>query len=177
MKNVPVIPLCHSGMTVEKLPSPLNTFQSAVATSQQQLELVLPVIAKALNSAVPEVDFSEFVAVVQGYEDLTAKSVELSQEVVIPTTNGLTKQEQDTLRRFSRFFKSPNQTVTFEASYEEYLMRVSSTTIVIASKLLERKGLLEIVNMYSSQRESEQGKAAIRITDEGWLWLGANTDF
>ncbi len=68
IRNIPVIPLCHSGMAPSSLPIPLNLLQAAVATEVSQLKLVFPVLAKALGSASPSPDFDAFIQQVKDFE-------------------------------------------------------------------------------------------------------------
>jgi hypothetical protein len=68
IREIPVIPLCHSGMLPSGLPVPLNLLQAAVATEVSQLKLVFPVLAKALGSASPNPDFTAFIQQVKDFE-------------------------------------------------------------------------------------------------------------
>src|SRR5450432_37671 len=68
IRDIPVIPLCHSGMAPSALPVPLNLLKAAVATEVSQLKLVFPVIAKALGSASPNPDFTAFIQDVKDFE-------------------------------------------------------------------------------------------------------------
>lgn len=68
IRDIPVIPLCHSGMSPSALPVPLNLLQAAVATEVSQLKLVFPVLAKALGSASPNPDFTAFIQQVKDFE-------------------------------------------------------------------------------------------------------------
>lgn len=61
IRDIPVIPLCHSGMEPSSLPLPLNLLQAAKAGDAESLRLILPVLAKAIGSNIPTVDFDEFV--------------------------------------------------------------------------------------------------------------------
>ena len=60
VRDIPVIPLCHSGLTPSKLPMPLVLLQSATANEVSSLKLLFPVLAKALGSSVPVVDYDAF---------------------------------------------------------------------------------------------------------------------
>ncbi|MGD9825432.1 toll/interleukin-1 receptor domain-containing protein [Desulfobacter sp.] len=61
IRGIPVVPLCHSGMEPGKLPIPLNLLQAAKLTETSSLKLVFPVLANALGSRTPTVDFSAFI--------------------------------------------------------------------------------------------------------------------
>ena len=68
IRDIPVIPLCHSGMVPSKLPLPLNLLQGATATEVASLNLILPVLARAIGSKTPKTDFSNFVSRVTAFE-------------------------------------------------------------------------------------------------------------
>lgn len=69
IRDIPVIPLCHSGMSPSKLPVPLSLLQSAKLTDIGGLNLVVPVLAKALGAATPKIDFGDFVNRIQAFEE------------------------------------------------------------------------------------------------------------
>ncbi len=68
VRGIPVIPLCHSGLEPSKLPVPLNLLQAAKATEIGSLKLIFPVLAEALGSEAPTVDFTEFIQKVTDFE-------------------------------------------------------------------------------------------------------------
>lgn len=68
IRNISVIPLCHSGMEPSKLPLPLNLLQAATAGHASSLNLIFPVLAQAIGSATPRVDFTDFIAKVTDFE-------------------------------------------------------------------------------------------------------------
>ncbi len=68
VRGIPIIPLCHSGMTPSKLPVPLNLLQGARATDDADLRRVFATFAHALDARTPDVDFSDFVAGVATFE-------------------------------------------------------------------------------------------------------------
>lgn len=68
IRNIPVIPLCHSGMLPNDLPIPINMLQATELNDLVSLNRVLPVIANALGSTVPKVDFNEFTEKVKKFE-------------------------------------------------------------------------------------------------------------
>lgn len=69
LRDIPVIPLCHSGMTPSKLPIPLNMLQGATATDAVDVENVLAVLAKALGATTAVVDVTGFVAKATMFEE------------------------------------------------------------------------------------------------------------
>lgn len=68
VRGIPVIPLCHSGMKPSSLPVPLNLLQAASATEINSLNLIFPVLAQAIGSQTPKVDFTDFVEKVKLFE-------------------------------------------------------------------------------------------------------------
>jgi len=70
VRDIPVIPLCHSGMEPPNLPLPLNLLQAAKATENSSLKLILPVLDKAIGSQTPSVDFTNFISKVKDFESV-----------------------------------------------------------------------------------------------------------
>jgi TIR domain len=68
VRDIPVIPLCHSGIEPAKLPMPLNLLQAAKANEVSSLKLIFPVLAEAIGAKTPNIDFSDFVAKVDEFE-------------------------------------------------------------------------------------------------------------
>jgi hypothetical protein len=68
VRDIPVIPLCHSGIEPSKLPMPLNLLQAAKANEISSLKLIFPVLAQAIGAKTPNADFSNFVARVGEFE-------------------------------------------------------------------------------------------------------------
>lgn len=69
IKNIPVIPLCHSGMEPGKLPIPINKFQGAMLNNVADARKLFGEIARILNSAIPKIDEVEFAASIGKYEN------------------------------------------------------------------------------------------------------------
>lgn len=68
-RSVPKIPLCHSGMSVDHLPSPYHELMAGMATDEEDLQKLIGALALELGGAQPTVDFSEFIEVVKEYEN------------------------------------------------------------------------------------------------------------
>lgn len=68
VRGIPVIPLCHSGMTPSDLPIPLNMLQAAKLTDISGLKFVFTRLAEALGANTPNVDFTQFVQKVTAFE-------------------------------------------------------------------------------------------------------------
>ena len=69
IRDIPVIPLCHSGMDPSQLPIPLSLLQAAKISESQSLRHIIPVLADAINAKTPVIDFSEFVMRVKEFEE------------------------------------------------------------------------------------------------------------
>src|SRR5579864_4609627 len=59
IRDIPVIPLCHSEMVPMKLPPPLNSLQAATATEESQLQQIFPLLAEAIGCSLPAISFAE----------------------------------------------------------------------------------------------------------------------
>lgn len=68
VRDIPVIPLCHSGIEPAKLPMPLNLLQAAKANEVSSLKLIFPVLAQAIGAKTPNIDFSDFISKVAEFE-------------------------------------------------------------------------------------------------------------
>ena len=97
IRDIPVIPLCHSGMVPSKLPAPLGSLQAATATEESQLKLIFPVLAEAVGCKLPEIDFSPFISVVKEFESTSRQIREINAKTPIAPTDGLSPHEFVTL--------------------------------------------------------------------------------
>lgn len=68
IRDIPVIPLCHSGIEPSNLPLPLNLLQAAKANEISEMNMLLPVLAQAIGSKNPSYDFTDFVKKVKNFE-------------------------------------------------------------------------------------------------------------
>jgi hypothetical protein len=68
VRDINVIPLCHSGMTRDALPIPYSLRQAANATTATPLEQIFVRLAGTLGSDMPDVDFSEFIECTRRFE-------------------------------------------------------------------------------------------------------------
>lgn len=69
MRHVDVIPLCHSGMTISKLPLLFQLLHCGSATDEADLRRMLTRVAKTLGSGTPQPDVSPFIAQVREFEN------------------------------------------------------------------------------------------------------------
>lgn len=69
IRDIPVIPLCHSGMEPAKLPLPLNLLQAAKVSEVSSMKLIFPVLAQSIGAKVPAIDFMDFINSAKNFED------------------------------------------------------------------------------------------------------------
>lgn len=66
LHNMPVIPVCHSGLLPKELPMPLHALQAIVATQTSGLKQLYRCLTKAIQTQVPSADISDLVTVDYG---------------------------------------------------------------------------------------------------------------
>jgi hypothetical protein len=175
IRNVPVIPLCHSGMTPEKLPLPLKTFQGATATKEDEINLILPVLAKALNSSVPRTNFSHFVEKVLEFESDSRDNLSVirPQQPANDDGEALLPHELATFLAVAELcdIDTPVSISNIKLEVQQHYRPVA---VNLALKMLERKDLVILsIEKYEGYNATEEF-LAVRISDPGWIWLQAN---
>ena len=60
LRDIPIIPLCHSGLSLAQLPVPLSEYEGVKVCEQEGLLTLYRVIASTLGSSIPEIDFKAF---------------------------------------------------------------------------------------------------------------------
>jgi len=68
VKDIPVIPFCHSGLTPGKLPVPINSFQGGQLNNQSDLKKLFSRIAEIINITAPDADDKDFFNAVTTFE-------------------------------------------------------------------------------------------------------------
>jgi hypothetical protein len=68
VRGVPIIPLCHSGLTPAQLPVPLSESQGLVLSEDSGFRRFYAAIARALGSDIPDVDYAAYGREVAGFE-------------------------------------------------------------------------------------------------------------
>jgi hypothetical protein len=172
IRDIPVIPLCHSGMTPNMLPPPLSQLQAALASDETKLELVFPVLANAIGCAVPEVDFSGFVARVKSFEK---ESIQIQREVLKSQTmtDGLVDFVRDTFVQIAELADVPGGIV-----YIHHLRQWQENSqyrwlaVNLALTMLFRKQFIVI----EEHQENFETYFILKITDEGWAWIMDNRE-
>ncbi|KQR95047.1 hypothetical protein ASG01_04110 [Chryseobacterium sp. Leaf180] len=60
VKDIPVIPFCHSGIIPSKLPVPINSFQGGLLNSKADLSKLFGRIAEITHITAPDIDDEDF---------------------------------------------------------------------------------------------------------------------
>lgn len=60
VQGVPIVPLCHSGLTPAQLPVPLSLSEGGVITDPDTLQKLYARVAELIGSNIPSVDFKEY---------------------------------------------------------------------------------------------------------------------
>jgi hypothetical protein len=68
VREIPMIPICHSNFRPEDLPLPLGLYQAIEAKQESDLEPVIQQIALLLEFDAQAIDLKEFVAEIQAFE-------------------------------------------------------------------------------------------------------------
>ena len=68
VRGVPIIPLCHSGLTPAQLPVPLSESQGLVLSDDSGFRRFYAAIARALGSDLPDVDYAAYGREVAAFE-------------------------------------------------------------------------------------------------------------
>lgn len=68
VSDIPVIPLCHSGLDRSHLPVPLSLLHAANATDREQIQGALGTIASVLRVKAPNVEIAPFIAAARSFE-------------------------------------------------------------------------------------------------------------
>lgn len=68
VKDIPVIPFCHSGLTPSKLPVPINSFQGGLLNNHADLKKLFSRIAEILNISTPDAEDIDFFNAVTNFE-------------------------------------------------------------------------------------------------------------
>jgi TIR domain len=177
IRDIPVIPLCHSGTVPSKLPPPLSYLQSATATEQTELMQVFPVLADAIKCQLPQIDYSVFIDVVKKYEEETCQIKVMESATPVATTGGLSPHELAALVEIGDQTITPGETISATLIRSE-LEKAGYRGIAVSLALtaLSRKNLIEIVKEHDFNGHEQGEYPVVSITEEGWPWLETNQD-
>ncbi len=180
VRDIPVIPLCHSGMTPGSLPTPLSELQAALATDGRDLTRLIPVLAEAIGCAEPTIDWSPFIEAVETYEaryEAESEQIkDLEEKSLVPPTDGLLAHELATLLLIGE------NAVGVDDGYPVWRIRndmesagFTKLAAGLAITSLTRKNLIASY-MVSSDDWHDGAMPYARITEEGWSWLDENKE-
>jgi len=175
VRDIPVIPLCHSGMTLEGLPYPLRILQGAVATDVTQLrEKLFPVLADASGCAEPPTDFSEFIGVVKTFEENSRQNEAMEAVMPIAATDGLMPHEFATLVEIGgRTSLLGDRVDVLDVRNDLVKAGHTGIAVTLAIEMLSRKNLVETNTVQTGE---DEWRSIVRITSDGLSWLQANMD-
>jgi hypothetical protein len=69
VRQIPVIPICHSGLGRNELPTPLNMLEALEASQEEDLKKLYMTIAHVLGATTPKIDFSSLAASLKKVEE------------------------------------------------------------------------------------------------------------
>ena len=172
IRDISVIPVCHSGMTTSKLPAPLNSLQAATAVDAASMKTLFGVLAKVVESRTPEVDFTEFIEVVKSFEETSREMKVMVAMAPVVMTDGLSPYELMTLLKIADETSSPGETVAvYSVKTDLVKSGLRNLTVLLAIKMLSRKDLVETA---SEEDYDHENYPVVRITENGWGWIEAN---
>jgi len=68
VRDIPIIPICHSGMHPSKLPLPLKLQRGISVTKINDINFLISTIGKSIGMEKPSIDFSNFVEKITEFE-------------------------------------------------------------------------------------------------------------
>ncbi|MFZ2727397.1 MAG: toll/interleukin-1 receptor domain-containing protein [Methylococcaceae bacterium] len=74
IKGIPVIPLCHSGLTPDKLPVPINSFQGGTLNRKEDITRLFNRIASLFNMKAPKLDDDNFFNTINSFEHIVERN-------------------------------------------------------------------------------------------------------
>lgn len=83
IRNIPVVPLCHSGLTPSELPIPLKTLQGGEIRQKSALEKLFKKIAAINEISSPSIDDDDFFRLVNDFENKIQSSLLLKDTLSV----------------------------------------------------------------------------------------------
>lgn len=83
IRDIPVVPLCHSGLTPGELPIPLKTLQGGEISKKSDLEKLFKKIAAINEISSPSIDDDEFFRLVNDFENKIQSSLLLKDTLSV----------------------------------------------------------------------------------------------
>lgn len=173
VRDIPVIPLCHSGMTPATLPQPLASLQSVSASQEDDLKRTVETLARVLNGNVPELDYGPFIELVRQYAIDSAEIEKLNDESVVVPIAGLSPIELVSLHAILEMSDGTSGTCFVQQvrnQVDQAGMKPSAA--ILGVKMLERKGLVVITEEFDPYHE--QSYPTVSLTEDGWNWIQSN---
>jgi hypothetical protein len=84
LRGIPIIPICHSGLTLAQLPVPLSEYEGLQITKADDIQALYRMIATALGSDIPKVDFQVLEKEMAAIDAVYAKEQALTGTVLDP---------------------------------------------------------------------------------------------
>jgi len=75
VRDIPVVPLCHSGLTPGDLPVPLSSLQAGKLNNMDDIKKLFSRIASLADIATPNIGNEEFFKVISGFEETIKTSL------------------------------------------------------------------------------------------------------
>ena len=75
IRNIPVIPICHSGFSLDKLPFPLKVLQGGLISKKEDITKLFNEIAKINNNITPDINDTTFFDFLNQFELLSEQSL------------------------------------------------------------------------------------------------------
>ena len=83
LRSIPVVPLCHSGLSPAQLPVPISEYEGLSVATEDGIRDFYSVLANTLGSHVPDVNFAQYAASLQRIEtEYAAKRADLGGSVL-----------------------------------------------------------------------------------------------
>lgn len=170
IRDIPVIPLCHSGLTADSLPTPLSSLQAG-DVKDRDLNILFGIIAQAAGCSLPAFDASTFLAVVSEFEAETAaaRSLKMRPAQAEPVDDGdeLSEVELEVLKNVGGYHEGCQYRELKDDVEQRGWMPIA---VNLGVRMLERKGLVEIVEF----EEQYDKYSVVQISPAGWRWIESN---
>lgn len=77
-RDIPIVPICHSGLKPVSLPLPINILQGIESSNNQGLERIFSLLSKETKLNKPEVDYNKMANEIKSFENWYKKEIEIS---------------------------------------------------------------------------------------------------
>jgi hypothetical protein len=97
IKQVPIVPVCHSGLEPSALPIPLSLLQGIEASDREGLSRLYVAVAKTIGGRVPRGNQDQLIDEVSSFEHRHAPSIQATLGPVTARANASRKRVYDAL--------------------------------------------------------------------------------